>query len=96
MARDGLDSKRAMERINSQIPIERKRELAKFVIDNSWALEKTYSCVDEMLTEYNENRSLTLLYWCLGFGPALVLYFLVWAIQTYKRMMVGLKRVKSN
>lgn len=41
MARDGLTREQALERIAAQMPIERKRELADIVIDNSGTKERT-------------------------------------------------------
>ncbi|GGJ13437.1 dephospho-CoA kinase [Alicyclobacillus cellulosilyticus] len=41
MARDGLDERAARLRIKAQMPIEEKRRLADFVIDNSHSLDET-------------------------------------------------------
>jgi dephospho-CoA kinase len=41
MARDGCDRAEARRRMDAQLPIEEKRELADYVIDNSGSLEET-------------------------------------------------------
>ena len=41
MIRDGISRKQAADRLASQIPIERKRELADFVVDNTGSLDET-------------------------------------------------------
>ncbi|MEF3303753.1 dephospho-CoA kinase [Paenibacillus sp. GYB003] len=47
MARDELTERQAESRLAAQMPIEAKRELADFVIDNSGELEETRRQVDE-------------------------------------------------
>lgn len=42
MARDGLNSVDAFKRMTSQMSIERKANMADFVIDNSGTIEETY------------------------------------------------------
>jgi dephospho-CoA kinase len=46
--RSGLDESQARARIGSQMPLERKRELATWVIDNSGTLEETRIAVDDL------------------------------------------------
>lgn len=46
MHRDGLSAAEANQRINSQLPIEKKRELADIVIDNSGTLAQTEEQVE--------------------------------------------------
>ena len=41
MARDGCDAEEAKRRINAQLPIDEKREMADHVIDNSGTIEET-------------------------------------------------------
>ncbi|KAH9315921.1 hypothetical protein KI387_024548, partial [Taxus chinensis] len=41
MARDGISEEQALNRINSQLPLDLKREKADIVIDNSGSLEAT-------------------------------------------------------
>jgi dephospho-CoA kinase len=41
VARDGLTETAALARIRSQMPIERKKSLATYVIDNSGSIEDT-------------------------------------------------------
>ncbi|MDQ2960585.1 MAG: dephospho-CoA kinase [Candidatus Dormibacteraeota bacterium] len=43
--RDGLDEQEARQRLASQMPIDRKRELATWVIDNSGPLDQTDQAV---------------------------------------------------
>jgi dephospho-CoA kinase len=46
MARDGLAEPDARARIRSQMPIEKKKTLAAFVIDNSGSLDRTRAQAD--------------------------------------------------
>ena len=48
MERDGLTSEQAAVRLNSQMDIELKKDLADIVIDNSLGLEQTALQVDEL------------------------------------------------
>jgi dephospho-CoA kinase len=41
MARDGATLEQAEKALNAQMPLEQKRSLAKFVVDNSGSLEET-------------------------------------------------------
>ena len=49
MKRDGLSSEAAEQRLDAQMPIERKKELADVVIDNSGSLEQTEAQVEAYL-----------------------------------------------
>jgi len=49
MKRDGLTTEAAEQRLDAQMPIERKKELADVVIDNSGTLEQTEAQVDAYL-----------------------------------------------
>ncbi|MAE94175.1 MAG: dephospho-CoA kinase [Deltaproteobacteria bacterium] len=51
MERDGATREHALERIGAQMPIEEKRELADWVIDNSGGLEATEQQVDALFRE---------------------------------------------
>lgn len=48
MERDGISYDEAMMRIRSQMPIEEKRRLADYVVDNSGSLEETEEQVKEI------------------------------------------------
>ncbi|QQE78010.1 dephospho-CoA kinase [Alicyclobacillus sp. SO9] len=48
MARDGISQEDAMARIASQIPIDRKKSFADYVIDNSNSLENTKEQVQRL------------------------------------------------
>ncbi|WP_160673383.1 dephospho-CoA kinase [Clostridium sp. C8-1-8] len=47
--RDKLSQSEALNRINAQLPLERKKEYANFIIDNSASLVKTKEQVDDMI-----------------------------------------------
>lgn len=47
--RNGLITKEAQDRINSQLSIEKKKQLADILIDNSNKIEDTYLQIDEWL-----------------------------------------------
>lgn len=47
--RNGLTAKEAQDRINSQLSIEKKKQLADILIDNSNKIEDTYLQIDEWL-----------------------------------------------
>ena len=49
MSRNHLDEKEAAQRMQSQLSIEKKKELADFVIDNSGTIEETEKQVNEWL-----------------------------------------------
>jgi dephospho-CoA kinase len=59
MARDGSSRAEALARIRSQMPLEKKRDLAKRVIDNSGSLENTWSQTLKLYRQLSEreNRS---------------------------------------
>lgn len=48
IARDGCSSEEALRRIRAQLPIDEKRELADFVIDNAGSREETEQQVREL------------------------------------------------
>ncbi|GKU25501.1 dephospho-CoA kinase [Clostridium folliculivorans] len=47
--RDKLSQSEALNRINAQLPLDRKKEYANFIIDNSASLIKTKEQVDDMI-----------------------------------------------
>ncbi len=51
MKRDGATREHALERLKSQLPIDEKRELADWLIDNSGALEDTRRQVEALFQE---------------------------------------------
>ena len=50
MARDGCTREEAVHRVRAQLPIEEKKALADYVIDNSGSLEETERQVRELLS----------------------------------------------
>ncbi|MDY6824788.1 MAG: dephospho-CoA kinase [Thermodesulfobacteriota bacterium] len=54
MQRDGINREDALARINAQMPVEEKRPLADFVIDNSGTIEETESQVDAIFATLKE------------------------------------------
>ncbi|WP_320164615.1 dephospho-CoA kinase [uncultured Trichococcus sp.] len=52
MSRNHLDADEAARRMQSQLSIEKKKELADFVIDNSGTIEETEKQVNEWLRGY--------------------------------------------
>ena len=52
MRRDGCDREQAESRIRAQLPIEEKKQLADFVIDNSGSPEQTKRLVSEVYAEF--------------------------------------------
>ncbi|MDY6904263.1 MAG: dephospho-CoA kinase [Thermodesulfobacteriota bacterium] len=48
MRRDSINEADARARINSQMPVEQKRQMADFVIDNSGTIEQTETQVEEI------------------------------------------------
>ncbi len=55
MRRDKLSEKEALKRINLQIPIEKKAQLADFVIDNSNGIEYTEKQVKELFMRFKRH-----------------------------------------
>ena len=51
MSRDGCSRDEALRRVRAQIPIEEKKALADYVIDNSGTLEETERQVREVLSQ---------------------------------------------
>ena len=53
--RDKLSVEQAMSRIQAQMPIEKKRQLADIVIDNSGSIAKTEEQVDAIWNEWHQS-----------------------------------------
>ena len=49
MLRDNIDREYAEKKINSQMPLEEKCQMANFIIDNSFDLCYTYKQIDEII-----------------------------------------------
>lgn len=54
MARDGCDRGAAQRRIDAQLPIDEKREMADYVIDNSGSRQATAAQVQKLYSELTE------------------------------------------
>jgi len=54
MTRDGLSREQAQRRIDAQMPVEEKRDLADYVIDTSGTLEQTLQQTDKVLEQLLE------------------------------------------
>ncbi|WP_099221283.1 dephospho-CoA kinase [Listeria costaricensis] len=52
MARDGIQAEAAIQKIDTQMPIEEKEQRADFVIDNDGSLEKTKKQVDHLIQQF--------------------------------------------
>ncbi len=57
MKRDNINEKEAMARINAQMPVEEKREMANFVIDNSGSVEQSGSQVDAIYSSLKDKAT---------------------------------------
>eukprot|EP00842_Homolaphlyctis_polyrhiza_P000440 jgi/Hompol1/1397/HPOL_003050-RA len=80
IARDGLSPLQAQLRIDSQMPIDRKRSLADHIVDNSDALESTRIQVDQLVKKLMPSLFIMNLVWMALFLPALCLYAMLFAI----------------
>ncbi len=49
MSREGIDEAYAKQKIKSQMPLSKKKELADFVIDNTRSILETRKCFDRLL-----------------------------------------------
>ena len=54
-ARDGMIREEAINRINSQMPLERKKDFANIIIENNDILPKTKEQVDLLIDFLNNN-----------------------------------------
>jgi len=57
VARDGCTSEEALRRIRAQLPIDEKRDMADFVIDNSGSREETERQVRDLYRRLTADRS---------------------------------------
>lgn len=55
MTRDGLSREQSQRRIDAQMPVEEKRDLADYVIDTSGTLEQTLQQTDTVLEQLLED-----------------------------------------
>ena len=53
MARNDFTKEEAMQRINSQIPVEKKAELADAIIDNRGSIQDSFEQLKHILKEWN-------------------------------------------
>ncbi|KAL2912359.1 Dephospho-CoA kinase cab5 [Polyrhizophydium stewartii] len=83
--RDGLSPLQAQLRIDSQMPIERKKAMAHFVIDNSSSLTRTRTQVDDLIDQLMPSRWLAGAIWGLLLLPASSLYLLLVVFQRIDR-----------
>ncbi|KAJ3299430.1 hypothetical protein HK104_008936 [Borealophlyctis nickersoniae] len=82
--RDGLTEQQAQSRIDSQMPMERKRSLAHIVIDNSGTLEATRAAVDGALKKLVPGRLRTMVIWAVLALPAAFLYGIMVALKGWQ------------
>jgi dephospho-CoA kinase len=57
IARNGYDREEALRRIRAQLPIEEKRAMADYVIDNSGSREETERQVEAVMKRLLRNNS---------------------------------------
>lgn len=74
MQRNGLNAGDAQARINSQMPIEKKKDLATYVVDNSGTMSETREQVDRMLPEFRTNWLFRAIIYVTLFWPCLCAY----------------------
>ncbi|KAK9839088.1 hypothetical protein WJX74_009262 [Apatococcus lobatus] len=67
MNRDGIDAKRAAEKIAAQMPLKEKEQMADIVIDNSGSREQTKQQVQRLIIKLRKGSSL----WGIIFSPLL-------------------------
>ncbi|KAI8926956.1 dephospho-CoA kinase-domain-containing protein [Entophlyctis helioformis] len=94
--RDGLTPLQAQLRIDSQMPIERKRTMADFVLDNSGALLQTRRQVEDLLAKLVPSPWLSTVVWGLLLVPAACLYGLLLVFRRVDRWRrVGLLTTRA-
>ncbi|KAJ3399653.1 hypothetical protein HDU80_007698 [Chytriomyces hyalinus] len=74
MMRDGIDRTAANQRIDSQMDIEAKRQLAHIVIDNTGTLDETRQNVKAVLLKLRPSRILSAVVWAVLLWPAALCY----------------------
>ncbi|KAJ3293465.1 hypothetical protein HK104_004436 [Borealophlyctis nickersoniae] len=97
--RDGLTDQQAQSRIDSQMPMERKRSLAHIVIDNSGTLEATRAAVDGALKKLVPGRLRTMVIWAVLALPAAFLYGIMVALkgwQAFRARVGGFGRITDS
>ncbi|KAJ1342306.1 dephospho-CoA kinase [Batrachochytrium salamandrivorans] len=77
MHRDGSSPEQAQQRIDSQLPIDQKRDLADYIIDNSGLLESTRQQAMELMQHLAPSHHITMCLWVLLFFPVLWLYIML-------------------
>ncbi|RKO97546.1 hypothetical protein CXG81DRAFT_10982, partial [Caulochytrium protostelioides] len=77
MARDTLTPSVARQRIDSQMSITKKRDLADLVINNMGSRQETRRQVEAIARQLRPSRAKTYLIWALFFTPALLLYLVL-------------------
>ncbi|KAI9364959.1 dephospho-CoA kinase-domain-containing protein [Zopfochytrium polystomum] len=84
MDRDHITADKAQEKIDAQIPIERKRQLANLVIDNTAGIRDTRRKVQELLPKLKSSWLSTAIAWSLLSVPATALYSLLTVVKVLK------------
>ncbi|KAJ3126454.1 hypothetical protein HK098_007506 [Nowakowskiella sp. JEL0407] len=79
--RDKLLPEAAEARINSQMSIEEKRDLANYVIDNSWSVDETREQTKLLLDHVTIKKISVNVTWFLLVGPASILYCVLECIK---------------
>ncbi|KAJ3242019.1 hypothetical protein HDU81_008891 [Chytriomyces hyalinus] len=74
ISRDGIDRTSANQRIDSQMDIEAKKQLAHVVIDNTGSREETRDNVMAVLPKLRPSRVVSAVVWVALFWPAAVCY----------------------
>ena len=81
MLRDGLSAEQAQNRLNSQIPIEKKKSMADHVIDNSVSMEEARQQVDELVDKLEPDYLRSKLLWLVLFIPTWILLVLLLTLK---------------
>ncbi|KAJ3107753.1 hypothetical protein HDU97_003423 [Phlyctochytrium planicorne] len=84
MKRDDLTAEAAQLRVDAQMSIERKRQLANIVIDNTGSIRETRKKVDALVPDLRPSWLSTTLAWTALAWPAAVLYSLLTIIKVLK------------
>ncbi|KAJ3309148.1 hypothetical protein HDU76_003710 [Blyttiomyces sp. JEL0837] len=82
--RDDLTEETAQQRIDAQMSIERKRQMAHIVIDNSQGIRETRKRVLELLPDLKPSLFSTWIAWGLLAWPAAMLYSLLTVVKVLK------------
>ncbi|KAJ3414094.1 hypothetical protein HDV05_007128 [Chytridiales sp. JEL 0842] len=84
MKRDDLSEIEATQRISAQMPIERKKEMAHIVIDNSLGVRETRARVSEVVGHLKPSLISTVLAWLVLGWPAAIVWAALTAIKILK------------